>query len=133
MQRVNGRFHQLAKEWRSKGNVTRNTSKPQEPTITTDASKATCFDTLAPKEQTIVPIKKAEKSLDQTTIQINNAIQPKGHNNSVSRGKTCVSTPRKTIEGMDFSIATQNAFGMLSGGQGDEHPPDRGGIIDPSK
>ncbi|XP_019248309.1 PREDICTED: uncharacterized protein LOC109227563 [Nicotiana attenuata] len=52
--------------------------------------------------------------------------QAKRQDNSILREKTSVSTPRKFVVGMDFSIVTQNTLGVLSGGQGDKQPPDRG-------
>lgn len=129
IQKVYGKAHQPAKDWRSKGSMQPNTSKPQELIESNDAPKPNSAETIPPKVQTVVPTIMAGKSVDNTQ----GMTLAKRHNNSVSRDNNSVSTPRKTVGGIYFSMVTQNTFGVLSEGQGDRQPPDRGSTTDPSK
>ncbi|XP_019241257.1 PREDICTED: uncharacterized protein LOC109221251 [Nicotiana attenuata] len=122
IQKVYGKAHQPAKEWRSKGSIQQNTSKE----LTKPNTNSNSAETVSPIAQvapTVFHNIIAGKSVD--TAQ--GMTHAKRHENSVLRDKNSVLTPRTNVGDTDFSIITKNTFEVLSGGPGGRQPPDRGG------
>nr|XP_009762864.1 PREDICTED: uncharacterized protein LOC104214842 isoform X1 [Nicotiana sylvestris] len=126
MQKANGRAQQPAKEWRSKGLLTQNINVAQE---VAENTMTKSMEIVQVMEQNKSPSSKNGKAL----IETQDSTQKNGKENSLKGKKASVTNSRNAVTGVDFSVATQNAFGILTGGQEDKQPPDRGSTNEQSK